>query len=321
MSAVLPIPRLPVVAGLVLALALGCLAAPPGKPQPLAAAPFNSPDFRFHILLPTRDPLLKPAGTATVFISSAPDQSYTVKVVVTTLDSAAAKQEVSAYFREFKKGMRDAGATVVDCLPGTISGAPAERCLYNTYDTTGKVLLVRRDGVAYYVSAEQPRGNSKDAEIEASLRSFWLLPEVDSYTFAEQNFRAGFPTRPKMTEAGGGVVVKAYAGRDRYMTMVSIDNLPDAQASGDPARVFPAVERSFEQGLREHQVRLSECAAVNFIGGHPAHFCKYEDDKNTGKLLLVRRDKKIYSVLATQPRGNGSDEEIDLFVRTFKFLN
>jgi len=212
------------------------------------------------------------------------------------------------------------GSILSDCLPGVVSGAAAERCSLTRNDLAGVMILVRRGGVAYFVTAEQERGEFNDDQLNASISTFRLLPEFTTSTFVDQNFRADFPTPPRLAESGGGWVVKAYAARERYMTMVTIDDLGAPQAVADPARLFPVIERQFEQALKQLHMKLTDCQPVEFIGGYAAQLCQYDDDLATGKLLMVRRERKLYSLLANQPRGNGSSAEVDAFARSFKFL-
>ena len=284
--------------------------------------PFNSKEYRFRVVFPDA-PRVQLDPSSASFEASDPDDSYSVKVLVVTLDHDAALADLGTYLHELDQGMRLNGATLTNCLTGLVSNATAVRCDLSKPNSRGMMILVRRGGVAYFVSAEQDRGNSKDKQVAAAVRSFLLLPEQETYTFADQNFRAGFPTSPRLSTLGpngDGVVVKAVAAHDRYMTMVAIDDLSESQVKADPAAVFPVVERSFEQTMASSHLQLTDCAPVEFVGGYAAHGCQYNDDRATGSLLLILREKKIYSVLANQPRGNGSDAEIDAFIRSFQFL-
>lgn len=299
---------------------LGHAQAAPAKPVTAEGAAYNSQDFRFRIVFPRGPSVQAETESSTLFLSTDKDESYLVKVLVLTLDKEAATQDITPYFQQFNRGMKLGGTTVTQCAAGLVSGFPAERCAFSKAETNGLMIVVRRGGAAYFVSGEQERGNFKDAQIEAAVASFRLLPELETFSFAAQGFRADFPTRPKLTELGGGTVVKAYAGKERYMTMVSVDDLGPAQSVADPARLFPAIERSFERTLSSVHMQLSECTAVEFIGSLAAHHCVYDDDKNNGTLLLVRKGKKLYSLLAHQPRGAGSSAELEAFLRSFKFL-
>jgi len=289
------------------------------KPVIAEGSAYNSQEFRFRIILPS-GPQVKQEGSTTLFESQDKKGTYWIRVLIIPLDKEAAEKDPRLYFHEFNEGMQIAGSRLDDCLPGAVSGAPAERCSLTRNDLAGVMILVRRGGVAYFVTGEQERGEFNDDQLKATVSTFRLLPEFTTYTFVEQNFRADFPTAPKLAESNGGWVVKAYAAHERYMAMVSIDNLGAPQAVADPARFFPPIERAFEQTLQQLHMKLTDCAPVEFIGGYAAHFCQYDDDLATGKLLLVRRDRKLYSLLANQPRGNGSSAEVDAFARSFKFL-
>jgi hypothetical protein len=326
MSAVLP--RFSPVAKAVLCL-LALVAfgfAQASKPDPFQpklgpeGSAYNSQEFRFRIVLPTPPTIQSENDVATSFNSAAKDDSYRLKVLVIALNKASAAQDAGEYFAEFNKGMRDGGTQIAPCAAGLVSGMPAERCSFSKYDSTGMMIVVRRAGAAYFVSGEQERGGIREEQIAAAVSSFRLLPELETFTYADQGFRADFPTRPKLTEKGGGVVVQAFAARDRYMTMVSIDDLGAAQSAADPARLFPAIEHDFERSLAQVHMKLTGCEAVEFIGGLAAHHCQYDDDKNSGTLLIVRKGKKLYGLLAHQPIGSGSSAELDAFLRSFKFL-
>lgn len=282
--------------------------------------PYNSAEYRFRMVFPGEPRITLGRDQSTIFSASTADERYTVRIVIIPLDQAAVALPFDRYFAGFARGMKLNNAELTECGYGLVSNADAMRCVVRKYGSDGMMITVRRGGVVYVVSAEQRRGDINQAQIVAAIGTFRLMPELVNYTFAAQNFRAQFPARPKLTEIGGGTLVKAYAARRRYMTMVAIEPLSDAEAALEPARFFAAFARRQEQALRQNKLRLTECAAVEFVGGYPASYCTYEDEASTGGLLLVRRDKQIYSVLAHQPRGNGSSAEIDGFIRSFKFL-
>jgi hypothetical protein len=286
---------------------------------------YHNQEFRFRVTLPSRNPSMtqQQSGTqhATVFESTARGDAYTMRVVIYQLDTRMAHLEFPAYFREFQEGMKYFGTSLAGCQQGAISDFPAERCVVSNYDGIGLMLLVRRGGVSYYVSATQDRAHNNDEQIRNNVSSFLLLPELEPFTFEEEGFRASFPAQPRLTRAkDGGAIVQAFAAANRYMTMVAIDDLTRAQLALDDAHLFASVERLDEQALASVHLRLTECAAVQFVGGLPAQYCTYTDERNAGKLLMIRRGPRLYSVLAHHPRNNGSDAEVEQFTKSFQFV-
>jgi hypothetical protein len=307
-------------------MAMGvCLASIGTAAQAPRSAPgylYYSRDYGFRVMLPSRNPQVTQQEKATLFASSGRGDPYDLRVVVYQLDAVTAHQDFAEYFRAFQGGMKQNGTSMTGCQQGLVSNAPAERCVVSDVDGIGLMLLVRRGGVSYYVAGLQDRSRADDAQISAAVGSFLLLPELEPFSFVEHGFRANFPAHPRVTRAseGNGVIVQAFAAADRYMTMVSIDDLTPAQRALDAPHLFAGLERQDQIALQQVHLRLSECAPVGFLGGLPAHYCTYDDDQNTGKLLLVRHGDKIYSVLAHQPRGSGSDAELEQFVHSFQFL-
>ena len=286
---------------------------------------YRSPEFRFRVTFPSRNPsVMQQKGPLppTIFESTAKGDAYTMRVVVYQLNAHMAHLEFPAYFHEFQEGMKFNGTSLAGCQLGSISDYPAERCVVSNYDGIGLMLLVRRGGVSYYVSGIQDRAHNNDEQIRNNISSFLLLPELEPFTFEDEGFRASFPAQPKLTRAqeGQGAIVQAFAAANRYMTMVAIDELTPAQLKLDDARLFLGMQRQDEQALAQVHLRLTECAAVTFVGRLPAQYCTYTDDRNAGKLLMVRRGPKLYSVLAHHPRDNGSDSEVEEFCKSFRFV-
>src|SRR2546423_1138438 len=142
----------------VLCLLLAASAAGPAAGQATpAAAParvavegsaFSSQEFRFRIVFPNKDPkVLQESEGAISFTSADKDETYWLKVMAITLDKEAAAKDPVAYFQEFNKGMKEGGVTLTDCLPGTVSRMPAERCTLLKRNTDGLMLVTRRGGV------------------------------------------------------------------------------------------------------------------------------------------------------------------------------
>ena len=308
-------------------LVLGA-AVPAQEPVLPSGFLYYSRDYRFRVTLPARNPTITQPPPkegdlpTTIFHSAAKGDAYAMSVVVYQLDSHMAHSQFPEYFRQFKEGMKYYGTSLDGCQQGSISDYPAERCVVSNYDGIGVMLLVRRGGVSYYVAGTQDRAHNNEQLIGRNVSSFLLLPELEPFTFQEEGFRASFPAQPKLTHAreGTGVIVQSFAAANRYMTMVVIDDLTPAQLALDDPRLFGSVERQYEQVLANVHLHLTECAAVRFVGGFPAHYCTYTDDKNAGKLLLVRHGKKLYSVLAHHPKDNGSDAEVEQFVKAFELL-